>query len=78
MNAEKYRDEYQESYSGTSLVVQWVRVYAPNVGCPGLIPGQGTRYRILQLRTDAAKINFFFKRKLLIGVSKPFKSIYLF
>ena len=36
--------------SGTSLVVQWLRLRAPNVGGPGLIPGQGTRSHILQLR----------------------------
>ena len=29
--------------SGTSLVVQWVRLCTPNVGSLGLIPGQGTR-----------------------------------
>ena len=28
---------------GTSLLVQWVRLCAPNAGGPGLIPGQGTR-----------------------------------
>ena len=28
---------------GTSLVVQWVRLHAPNAGGPGSIPGQGTR-----------------------------------
>ena len=28
---------------GTSLVVQWVRLRAPNAGGLGLIPGQGTR-----------------------------------
>ena len=28
---------------GTSLVVQWLRLCAPNVGGPGSIPGQGTR-----------------------------------
>ncbi|TEA23034.1 hypothetical protein DBR06_SOUSAS12510026, partial [Sousa chinensis] len=26
-----------------SLVVQWVRLHAPNAGGPGSIPGQGTR-----------------------------------
>ena len=31
---------------GTSLVVQWVRLGAPNAGHPGLIPGQGTRSRM--------------------------------
>ena len=28
---------------GTSLVVQWLRLQAPNVGSVGLIPGQGIR-----------------------------------
>ena len=28
---------------GTSLVVQWVRLHAPNAGGLGLIPGRGTR-----------------------------------
>ena len=28
---------------GTSLVVQWIRLHAPNAGVLGLIPGQGTR-----------------------------------
>ena len=28
---------------GTSLVVQWLRLHAPNAGGLGLIPGQGTR-----------------------------------
>ena len=29
--------------AGTSLVVQWVRLRAPNAGGPGSIPGWGTR-----------------------------------
>ena len=32
---------------GTSLVVQWLRLHAPNAGGPGSIPGQGTRSHIL-------------------------------
>ena len=32
-----------ESYTGTSLVVQWLRVCASSAGAPGSIPGQGTR-----------------------------------
>ena len=35
---------------GTSLVVQWLRLHAPNTGDPGSIPGQGTRPHMLQLR----------------------------
>ena len=29
-------------FSGTSLLVQWLRLCAPNAEGPGLIPGQGT------------------------------------
>ena len=28
---------------GTSLVVRWLRLNAPNAGDPGSIPGHGTR-----------------------------------
>ena len=35
---------------GTSPVVQWLRLCAPNARGPGLIPGQGTRSHVLQLR----------------------------
>ena len=34
----------------TSLVVQCLRLHAPNARGPGLIPGQGTRPHMLQLR----------------------------
>ena len=34
---------------GTSLVAQWLRLLAPDVGDPGRISGQGTRSRVLQL-----------------------------
>ena len=42
------------SYSGTSLVVQWVRLHAPNAGGLGSIPGQGTRSRMPQLKIPQA------------------------
>ena len=45
----------KEGKSGTSLVVQWLRLYAPNAGGMGLIPGQRTRADILQLRPSAAE-----------------------
>ena len=32
----------QSERSGTSLVVQWLRVHTPKAWSPGLIPGQGT------------------------------------
>ena len=34
---------------GTSLMVQWLRLRAPNGGVPGSIPDQGTRSHIQQL-----------------------------
>ena len=35
---------------GTSLVVQWLRLCAPNAGDLGWIPDQGTRSHMPQLR----------------------------
>ena len=35
--------EATEEHMGTSLVVQWLRLQAPNAGASGSIPGQGTR-----------------------------------
>ena len=40
---------YKNQYTGTSLVVQWLRLRAPNAGGPGSIPGQGTRSQRPQL-----------------------------
>ena len=40
---------------GTSLVVQWLRLHAPNAGGLDSIPGMGTRSHMLQLRSDTAK-----------------------
>ena len=40
--------------SGTSLVDQWLRLHIPNERDPGLIPGQGTRSHMLQLRPSGA------------------------
>ncbi|TEA39679.1 hypothetical protein DBR06_SOUSAS3410146, partial [Sousa chinensis] len=34
----------------TSLVVQWLRLRAPNAGGLGSIPGQGTRSHVPQLK----------------------------
>ena len=41
---------------GTSLVVQWLRLCAPNAGGLGSIPGQGARSHMQQLRPSAAKL----------------------
>ena len=56
--------------SGTSLVVQWLRLHAPNAGAQGSIPGQGTRSHMPQLKIPCAatktwhsQINKYFKNK---------------
>ena len=41
---------------GTYMVVQWLRLCAPNAGCLGLIPGQGTRSQMLQLRAGMPQL----------------------
>ena len=41
---------------GTSLVVQWLRLHAPNAGGLGSIPGQGTKSHMLQLIPSVAKL----------------------
>ena len=40
----------KNSPAGTSLVVQGLRLHAPNAGGLGLISGRGTRSHMLQLR----------------------------
>ena len=40
---------------GTSLVVQWLRLHAPNARDPGIIPGWGAGSHMLQPRPVAAK-----------------------
>ena len=44
----------EEQALGTSLVVQGLSLRAPNAGGLGLIPGQGTRSHMRQLRSVAA------------------------
>ena len=39
----------------TSLVVQWLKLHAPNAGGSGSIPGQGTGSHVPQLRPGTAK-----------------------
>ena len=45
----------RDSPGGASLVVQQLRLRAPNAGSLGSIPGQGTRSQMLPLRPGAAK-----------------------
>ena len=62
--------QLKEEKRGTSVIVQWLRLHAPNAGAPGLIPGQGTRSCMLQLKnlcatikTWCSQINKQFKKK---------------
>ena len=45
----------KNKHRGTFLVVQWLRLQAPNAGGLSSVPGQGTRSLMLQLRSGAAK-----------------------
>ena len=45
----------QRCILGASMVVQWLKLCTHNAGGPGLIPGQGTRSLMLQLRLSTAK-----------------------
>ena len=53
----KQRCEIKSPGGGTSLVVQWLRLHAPNAGALGSIPGQETinRSHMLQLRVGMPK-----------------------
>ena len=55
---------------GTSLVVQWLRFCSPNAGGLGLIPGQGTRFHMLQLRSCVPQLR--------PGTAKKKKKIYIY
>ena len=46
--------QQRKDSSGTSLVVQWLRLCTSNPGVPGLIPSQGTRSCMPQLRPGTA------------------------
>ena len=45
-----------EPDSGTSLVVQWLRLCTSSVGALGSTPGQGTRSHTLQLRVHMLQL----------------------
>ena len=47
---------FKNIYPGTSIVVPWLTLHAPNAGGLGLIPGQGTRSNVLQLRVHTPQL----------------------
>ena len=58
-------------------MVQWLRLRSPNAGGLGLIPGQGTRSHMLQLRGVARNINtIFLKSQLLEFETIPCQKAY--
>ena len=50
-------NHHLKTVRGTSLVVQGLRLHTPNAGGLGLIPRQGTRFRMLQLRACMLQLN---------------------
>ena len=55
-NLYKSNTSTNENYAeGNSLVVEWLRLRAPNAGGLSSIPGQGSRLHVLQLRFGTAK-----------------------
>ena len=49
---------FKKKYSqGISLAVQWLRLHASSAWGPGLIPGQGNRSHMLQLKILYAATN---------------------
>ena len=62
---------------GTSLVVQWVRLCAPNAGGPGLILGQGTRSRMHATTKTWSRQNKYINIKKKLSTKWVQKGTYL-
>ena len=72
VRAERARGDRRKAIAhakGTSLVVQWLRFRAPDAGGLGLIPRQGTRSHMPQLRVHMSQL------KILHVATKPNKLI---
>ena len=50
------------THTGTSLVVQWLRLWASNAGGPGSISGQGIRSHMPQLRVHKLQLKNLMQR----------------
>ena len=46
----------EKVHLGTSLVVLWLKLWAPNAGGPGSNSGQGTRCYMLQLKVHMPQL----------------------
>ena len=59
------------AFPGTSLVVQWLRFRIPSAGSLGLIPAQGARFYMLQLRVCMPQLKILHAtRKILHAATK--------
>ena len=57
-------------FKGTSLVVQWLKLRAPDAGGLGLIPCQGTRSYMRQLRAHMLQLKRPLMLRLRSGAAK--------
>ena len=55
MSSSKDPAQPKKLHLGISLVAWWLRLFSPNAGGPGLIPSEGTRGLMLQVRPGADK-----------------------
>ena len=62
----------------TSLVVQWLRLHTPNARALSLVPGQGTRSHVPQLKIQHSQINKHIKKNIYIYMAVLLKLIYRF
>lgn len=64
---------FNNQHIGTSLMVQWLRIHAPNARRPGSIPSQGTRSHMPQLRIHVLPLNILnatIRMKVLCAATK--------
>ena len=62
---------FKQGDQGTSLVVQWLRLHFPNARGPDLIPGQGTRSHMVQIRSHILQV------KILHATTKTWPRVYV-
>ena len=62
---------------GTSLLVQWPRLYSVNAGGMGSIPGQGTRSHMLYLRVHMLQLRPRAAKEICAS-AKSFRHVWLF
>ena len=62
---------FKQGDQGTSLVVQWLRLHSPNARGRDLIPGQGTRSHMVQIRSHILQL------KILHATTKTWPCVYV-